>query len=62
MIALCQHPRQRQLRRCAPFFSSQFGEMCNQLKIYLEVFALESRTVSPEIIRRKIFRRADLTG
>src|SRR5882724_4394889 len=62
VVALRQNPGQRQLRRRAFFRARDSLEMPNQIKITLEIFALESWRSVPVIMFRQMLAFFDLAG
>src|SRR5439155_6720105 len=62
VVALSQHPRERQLRRRAALLFRKLLDLAHQLDILLEILAGEARMVLAEIVVGEIVRRLDLAG
>jgi hypothetical protein len=62
VIALRQHPGQRQLRCSAFLLTRNFFNFPDEIKVLLKVLALKSRRVAAVVIRRKIFISRDLAS
>src|SRR5579859_7388279 len=56
ITSLSEHPCQRQLRRFAMFFSSEFFYVVHEFQIFLEIFTLKPRRTVTVVVRRQIFR------
>src|SRR6266550_3040266 len=62
VIALCEHPRQRQLRRSGLVLFRDLLDLRYQLEILLEVLALKARVLSPEVVLGQVVDLLDLSG
>src|SRR5439155_706714 len=62
VLALRQHPRERDLRGGAALRGCELLDSLDQLEVLLEVLALEARVVAPEIAFLEVVGRADPPG
>ncbi len=62
VVTLCQHPRQRELRRRALVLLCDFLDSRDQPEIVSEVLSLKARVLSPEIVLRQIIDLLDLSS
>src|SRR5712675_508473 len=60
VVSLREHPRQRELRRGTLVLLRDFLDPRDQLEVLLEVLALKTRVLSPEIVLREIVDFLDL--
>src|SRR5205807_3213471 len=62
VVALREHPCQRELRRRAFLFASNFFDALYDIEIALKIVALKSRRRPPVVVLRNVFRLLNLTG
>ena len=62
VVALRQHPRERELRRGAAFLPRDLLHERHEVEVLLEVLALEARVVAAVVVGREIVDRAELPG
>jgi hypothetical protein len=62
VVALCQHPGERKLRRRTLLFAGDRRKSLDQIEIALKNFALKSRRRAPIIIVRQILRFLDFSS
>src|SRR6266480_3303394 len=62
VVALCQHPSERNLRRRTLLFTGDRDNSLDQIEIALKIFALKSRRRAPIIIVRQILRLFDFAS